>query len=149
MSVDGITGPKKVDSVHLSSADCDRWEKMVAKHGMYGVAKKMMKTKAYRAYEQKYSFDYSQTWDEMTGSEEQLGMIPDSSPDIVELVDIRMRRQKLVDSLSAKQKAIWDMYEDGRTPAEIKEKLGYNTTEAIRWQKHNIKKKWLEVRGEE
>ena len=122
---------------------------MVAKHGMYGVAKKMMKTKAYRAYEQKYSFDYSQTWDEMTGSEEQLGMIPDSSPDIVELVDIRMRRQKLVDSLSAKQKAIWDMYEDGRTPAEIKEKLGYNTTEAIRWQKHNIKKKWLEVRGEE
>lgn len=149
MSVDGITGPQKVDGIHLSSADCDRWEAMIKKYGSHGVANKMVRTKAWRAYEQKYSFDYTQTWDDTVGSDEQLASIPTGGPDIVELADIRMRRDRLVDSLSVKQRAIWDLYEEGKTPAEIKDILGYNTTEAIRWQKHKIKQKWIMVRNEQ
>lgn len=147
MSVDGIIGPRKVDGVHLSSEDCDRWEAMIKKYGMHGVAKKMMKLPSYRAYEQRYSFDYSQTWDDT--SDEGLANIPSPGPDLVELVDIRIKRQKLIDSLSERQKAIWDLYEEGKSPAEIKEILGYNTTEAIRWQKHKIKEKWMMVRRDE
>lgn len=149
MSVDGITGPRRVDGVHLSSKDCDRWEAFVKKHGLYGTAKKMIRTKAYRAYAQKYSFDHSQTWDEMAGTEDDLRNVPDSQPDLVEQTDIRIREQKLVDSLSDGQKAIWELYREGKTPAEIKDILGYNTTEAIRWQKHKIKEKWVMIRRDE
>lgn len=147
MKVDGITGPKRVDGVHLSSKDCDRWEAMIRKYGTYGVAKKMVRTKGWRAYEQKYSFDHAQTWDDT--SDEALANLQDAGPDIVELADIRFRRDRLVDSLSAKQKAIWELYEQGKNPAEIKDILGYNTTEAIRWQKHKIKQKWVMVRDEQ
>lgn len=147
MKVDGISGPQRVDGIHLSSKDCDRWEAMMRKHGTYGVAKKMVRTKAWRAYEQKYSFDHAQTWADT--NDEALANLQDVGPDIVELADIRIRRDRLVDSLSAKQKAIWELYEQGKNPAEIKDILGYNTTEAVRWQKHKIKQKWVMVRDEQ
>lgn len=120
---------------------------MMRKYGTYGVAKKMVRTKAWRAYAQKYSFDYAQIWEDT--DDRALDTIQDDGPDMVELADIRIKRQRLVDSLSAKQKAIWDLYEQGKTPAEIKDILGYNTTEAIRWQKHKIKQIWIMVRDEQ
>lgn len=141
--VDGITGP------HLSSEDCDRWEAFYKKHGLYGTAKKMMRTKSWRSYAQKNSFDYSLTWDELAGTEDHLRTVPSDEPDLIEQTDIRLREQRLVDSLSEGQKAIWELYKDGKTPAEIKDILGYNTTEAIRWQKHKIKEKWMMIRRDE
>jgi len=148
--VDGIIAkePGKLDGIHLSSEDCTRWENMVNRMGMHAVAKKMVRTKGWRAYAQRYSFDHAQTWDDMQGSDTEFRTLADTGPDIEELADIRMKRDKLVDSLSAKQKAIWDLYEQGKNPAEIKDILGYNTTEAIRWQKHKIKQKWIMVRDE-
>ena len=144
---DGITKkePGKLDGIHLGSADCDRWEAMIAKRGAYGVAKKMVKTKAWRDYVQKWPFDYIQTRDSTVGSDEVFDTLADDSVSLVHEIDIKMRYGNFVDSLSSRELQIWRLYEEGKNPAEIMDTLGYNTTNAVRWHKHNIKKKWVLV----
>lgn len=142
--VDGVTGP-----VRLSPEICDKWERMIAKYGVYGVAQKMVKTPGWRAYVQRWPFDYIQTRESTIGSDEAFETLADYGPDIVEQVDMRIKRERFIDSLSERQYKIWELYEQGKNPAEIKEILGYNTTNAIRWHKNQIKTKWVIVRDEQ
>lgn len=128
-------------SAVLSEDTMRKWETMYKKYGPLGLASKMVKTPAYRAYVQKWPFDYTKP---ILGEDAYLDR-DSGAVDIVDEVDTRIRYKEFLSLLSPRQLDIWLLYADGKRSYEIMDILGYKTTGAVRWHKHEIKKIWSKV----
>lgn len=125
----------------------EKWDKMHKRLGDDGLAALMMTTKAYRAYDQRWPFDNMARWSENTGLEN-IKLIS-SAPSVEEEVADRLDYEKLVNELTPRQKLIYEALRDGQDSVEIEVTQGYNSNGAVRWHKHQIKKKVNQIRNDE
>lgn len=127
------------------AADWDRfeeiakkWDKMNHKYGDHGLAEMISKTKSYRAYDQRWPFDYMMRWGDNVGLDNvnltsELSSVEDEVADKIEF-------ERRFEQLSDKQKLIYDALRSGQDSIQIQTDQGYNSNGAVRWHKHQIKK---------
>ena len=118
-----------------------KWDKMLASFGKYGMAKKVLKTKSYRAYKQKWPFDDYEKDVSLTDLE----LTDTHSPSVEDIVATRMDIEKIKDSLSPRSLQVFELLLDGKTNPEIEEMLDFKTNGAVRWQKNQIKTEYHHV----
>lgn len=126
---------------------CDKWDAMVRKYGAYGMAKLIMKTPSYKAYVQKYPFDHSETWHTIKSTDDLLG-IGDGAISVEDEVISRIQFDELIESLTPKEREVFDGLLDGMTNSEIERIYRFNTNNAVRWHKHQVKRKYYNLRDE-
>lgn len=122
----------------------DKWDKMHKKYGLYGMADRIIKTPAWRAYDNRWPFDNMVTW-------ESNGDILDfkeeaKQPSVEDEVADRLLTQELIDNLTPRQKLIFEAIRDGQSSVEVEISQGYKTNNAVRWHKHQIKKKYISLK---
>lgn len=126
-----------------------KWDKMRNRLGDYGMAELVTKTKSWRAYDQRWPFDNMATWQnnlDITSPELQIQSLQASIED--EVAD-RLDTEMLIAELSPKAKKIFEALRDGATSVQIEVEQGYNTNNAVRWHKHQIKKKYTSIKASE
>lgn len=123
-----------------------KWDEINKELGDFGMAELVSKTKSYRAYDQRWPFDNMAKWGdnlplEDLKKESQSASVEDEVAD-------RMDTQKLIESLTPRQKKIFDALREGLNSVEIEVSQGYNTNNAVRWHKHQIKKKYNSIKAD-
>lgn len=126
----------------------DIWQRMNAKLGDYGMADLMSKTKSYQAYDRRYPFDTMINRNDVLDITDPLLQIQSDQASVEEEVADRLDTERLVAELSPRQRAIFDALRDGATSIEIEVEQGYNTNNAVRWHKHQIKKKYTTIKAD-
>lgn len=125
-----------------------KWDKMLASFGKYGMAKKVLKTKSYRAYKQRWPFDdyvadvslrtqYASDNSSVDGPDHDL--IVSDAPSVEQIVSDRLAIEKIRNSLPPRAQEVFDKLLLGKTNSEIQNELGFQTNGAVRWQKNQIK----------
>ena len=132
------------DSTERIIAHCDAWDAMYKKLGIYQMANKINKSRAYRIYKSRWPHD------------KETKMVIQSMPEDIEIAwnapspeeeaQDSYNTQILIDNLTPKQKKIFEALRDGKNSVEIENEQGYNTNNAIRWHKHQIKKKLYAIK---
>ncbi len=128
--------------------NCDKWDAMVQKYGAYGMAKLIMKTASYRAYIQKWPFDFSETWQNIKSTDDIVDTLDDGTISVEDEVQSRLQFDELLNSLTPKEKEVFDGLLDGMNNNEIERIYHFNTNNAVRWHKHQVKKKYHNLRDE-
>lgn len=116
------------------------WARLLQVYGVYGLTKKIVKLESFRKYIRRYPYDLTQAQYDDIYNEDGVVYIEAKQPSVEDEVDVRMRVSMAVDSLSVKQKKVWDLMQKGYTHKQIKDKMGFKTENAVRWHKHMIKK---------
>lgn len=112
-----------------------KWDKMLASYGKYGMAKKVLKTKSYRAYKQKWPFDDYEKDVSLTDLE----ITDTQSPSVEDIVADRLDIEKIMEQLPPRSQEVFKQLLDGKTNPEIEKNLDFQTNGAVRWQKNQIK----------
>jgi predicted Zn-ribbon and HTH transcriptional regulator len=123
-----------------------KWDEMHKRLGLYGMADLLIKTPSWRAYDQRWPFDNMATWDsnsDIVDYREEA-----KQPSIEEEVGDRLLTEELIRNLSPRQKKIFEAIRDGQSSVEIEIEQGYNTNIAVRWHKHQIKKKYKSLKAD-
>lgn len=120
-----------------------KWDKMLKKYGIQGMAKRVMKTKSYRAYKQRWPFD---DYDPNVSLDD-LIVLDNSSPSVEDIVSTRLEIDKIRGSLSPKTQKVFDALLEGKSNPEIEKQLGFNSNEAVRWQKNQVKQEYYKTTG--
>lgn len=126
----------------------DDFEAMVQRKGAYKVAEKMMKLESFRKFSQKYPYDNAQMWRDTVRVEDIADFLPDRAVSVEEEVSIRMEMEELEDSLTPRQDQVLNGLISGMSNTEIEAAFGFKTNNAVRWQKHQVKRKYLKLKGE-
>ena len=135
-------------SVEEVLAHCDKWDNMVKKYGAYGMAKLIMKSPSYRAYVQKWPFDFSETWQNIKSTDDLAETLDDGMISVEDEVLSRLQFDELLESLTPKEREVFDGLLDGMTNSEIERIYRFNTNNAVRWHKHQVKRKYYSLRDE-
>lgn len=117
-----------------------QWAYMLSKYGAVILAQKITKLKSFRDYTRAYPYDLTQVQYDSLYAEDGQVLIEDKRPSVEDEVDVRMRMDKAIDSLSTKQKKVWELMKQGKTHEEIAKIMKFNSTGPARWHKHQIKK---------
>lgn len=116
------------------------WARLLQVYGVYGLTKKIVKLESFRKYIRRYPYDLTQAQYDDIYNEDGSVYIEALQASVEDEVDVRVGLDKAIDSLSVKQKKVWALMQQGYTHKQIKEKLGFNTENAVRWHKFQIKK---------
>lgn len=143
--VDGITeAPKRLSPEELEKV-LARQDAMIAhfdslrkKYGDHALEKKLLRLPSVRKFYQRYSIEDAATRVDI----DELYSHDDGSLHMEDQVAARLELEQLEASLTPRQLRIFTLYKQGKVPREIKELEGYNTENAIRYQKFLIKKKY-------
>lgn len=127
---------------------CDKWDAMVRKYGAYGMAKLIMKTPSYKAYIQKYPFDFSETWHTIRSTDDLADTLDGHTISVEEEVQSRLQFEELMAKLTPKEHIVFEGLLDGMTNSEIERIYHFNTNEAVRYMKHRVKRKYHAIRDE-
>ena len=65
---------------------------------------------------------------------------------IEEEVSIRMELDELEKELTPRQKEVYEGLKSGMDNSEIESAFGFNTNNAVRWQKHQVKNKYYAIK---
>lgn len=125
---------------------CDKWDEIVKKDGMYGVAKRIVKSRAYRIYKSRWPYD-KETQIPIYSMPEELELamdIPSPEEEAADAYDTEI----LFKNISPRQQVILKALREGKTSLEIKEEHGYNTDNAVRWHKHQVKKVMTAIKAD-
>lgn len=122
------------------------WDEMNRRLGDYKMAELVSKTKSYKAYDQRWPFDNMAKWGDNVGLEDLKNEAQGAT--VEEEVADRMDTEKLINSLTPRQKKIFDALREGLNSVEIEISQGYNTNNAVRWHKHQIKKKYNSIKAD-
>ena len=123
----------------------DKWEQMYHKYGSYGLAKKMVKLKSWRDYVQKYPYDYIQSWSAVKQLDELADFLQDESISVEDIVSSKLDYENFVTTLTPKQAMVWEGLIAGMSIPEIEAGFGFGANATVRWHKHQIKNKYLQV----
>lgn len=121
-------------------AEQAEYNRLLAKYGAVILAQKITKLKSFRDYSRAYPYDLTQVQYDSLYAEDGQVLIEDIRVSVEDEVDTRMRMNKAIDSLSVKQKKVWDLLQQGKTHEEIAKIMKFNSTGPARWHKHQIKK---------
>lgn len=137
------------------SADWDRfeeiaqrWDEMQAKYGIYKMAALIAKTEAYKAYDMRYPFDNMINWANVLDITAPLLQIQSNQVSVEEEAASAYDTERLIAELSPRQRKIFEALRNGDTSVEIEIEQGYNTNNAVRWHKHQIKKKYESIKAD-
>lgn len=146
--VDGITEPKRLSPEELAAV-IERQDKVIAhfdalrrKYGDHSLEKKLLRLPSVRKFYQRYSIEDAAA----RVSIDDLFSQDDGSLKLEDQIAAKMEMEALEGSLTPRQLKIFKLYKQGKNPREIKELEGYNTENAIRYQKFLIKKKYEQLR---
>lgn len=126
-------------------AQLDKFNRLIEKYGYHGLAKKVMKLPSYRAYVQKWPFDFTTPIESLEGIEDE---VEQGGISVEDEVAARIDVQTLEAGLTPKQVAVYNLIIQGLKHAEIKDIEGFNTESAVRFHKHTIKKKYNQIKDE-
>lgn len=126
-----------------------KWEEMRKRLGDYGMAELVTKTKSWREYDNKWPFDMMATWQNNLDITDPALQIQSNQASIEEEVADRLDTERLIAELSPRAKKVFEALRDGATSVQIEYEQGYNTNNAVRWHKHQIKKKYIEIKNEQ
>jgi len=121
-------------------AEMAEFNRLLNKYGAVILAQKITKMKSFRDYTRAYPYDLTQVQYDSLYAEDGQVLIEDVRASVEDEVDVRMRMNKAIDSLSVKQKKVWDLLQQGKTHEEIAKIMKFNSTGPARWHKHQIKK---------
>ena len=113
---------------------CDKWDRMYKKYGPINMSKKMMKTPSYRAYINKWPFDFRYT----IGDIDDIDTVS-NSPSLEDEMNSKLDLETFENKLTDRQMDVWQGLKDGLNSSEIEQAYNFNTNGAVRWQKHQIK----------
>ncbi len=121
-----------------------KWDEMYNRLGLYELTDLLIKTPSWKAYDQRWPFDNMATWDsngDILDFKEEAQQVS-----VEDEVSDRLITEELIKSLSPRQKLIFEALRDGSNSVEIEQDQGYNTNNAVRWHKHQIKKKYNDLK---
>lgn len=121
------------------------WEDMNSRLGDFGIADVMAKTDSYKAYDTRYPFDTMLKWEDNIDLSDPTIQIQAVQISVEDEVSDRLEIERLVANLTPKQKLIFEALRDGENSVQIEIEQGYNTNNAVRWHKHQIKKKYNSI----
>ena len=124
----------------------EKWDKMLIQLGTYGMAKLVIKTPSWRAYDQRWPFDNMATWDNNLDIQDYKEQAEQVS--VEDEVADRIMTQELIKNLTPKQKKIFEAIREGQDSVEIEKSQGYKTNNAVRWHKHQIKRKYTALKAD-
>ena len=147
--VDGITqapprlSPEELEKV-LAQQDATiaHFDALRKKYGDHALEKKLLRLPSVRKFYQKYSIEDAASRVDI----DQLFSQDDGSMKLEDQIAAKIEMEELEASLTQRQLRIFKLYKEGKVPREIKELEGYNTENAIRYQKFLIKKKYEQNR---
>lgn len=119
------------------------WERMLAKYGTYGMAMRIMKSKAYRAYIQARPYDEHEAVFSLDALTEAGYAPPSGERPVLEDIASDETVREFLQTLTPKQRRILSALLQGFKPSDIYEREGYRNTGGIRYHKFIIRKKWL------
>lgn len=122
------------------------WDELLNRLGIYGLSELMQKTPSFKAYEQRYPLDNIVNRTELLDITEI--QIQDTKPSLEEEAAERLETEALIANLTPRQKEIFDALYTGKTSLQIEIEQGYNTNNAVRWHKHQIKKKYKSIKAD-
>lgn len=126
----------------------DKWESMRNKYGDYKMAELLSKTPSWRAYDQRWPFDNMVNWQNVLDITDPLLQIQSDQASVLDEAAEKLDTEKLIANLTPRQKKIFDALYDGASSVEIEITQGYNTNNAVRWHKHQIKKKYEAIKAD-
>ena len=126
----------------------EKWDSMLAKYGSYKMAEMVTKTKSWRLYDQKWPFDNMINWAHVLDITDPLLQIQAEQASVEDEAAERLDTEALVANLTPRQKKIFDALYNGQSSVEIEISQGYNTNNAVRWHKHQIKKKYEAIKAD-
>jgi len=137
---------RKQRSVEEVLAECDRWDAMYKRLGAHGVAKLMVKTKSWKDYIRKWPFDYTEQWTTVKQLEALSDYLPDEGISIEDAIDAKLDYERFVDSLTERQRKVWDGILAGMNSWEIEASHNFGSNTTVRWYKHKVKTKYLKMK---
>lgn len=138
--------PPEKEKIDRIIAHCNKWDNMYKRLGAYGVAKLMMKTKSWKEYASKYPFDYAESWTTVKQLDQLADFLPDDHLTVEDEIDAKLEYEQFVRDLTPRQKEVWDGLLSGMNNREIEAGLGFGSNNTVRWYKHKIKRKYLEMK---
>lgn len=137
---------KKQKSVEEVLAHCDRWDAMYKRLGAHGVAKIMVKTKSFKEYINRWPFDYTEVWETVKQLDGLADFLADETISIEDQIDAKLDYERFVDSLTEKQRKVWDGIVSGMNSHEIEASHNFGSNTTVRWYKHKVKNKYLKMK---
>lgn len=119
------------------------WDAMMAKYGVYELARKMARRKSYREYVSHWPYDHTESvvsLDLLHAA----GFDPPTTEDIALDFMIDDSTEEFLSNLTPKQRQIMEKLMDGFRPKDIYTTEGYKHTGGIRYHKWLIRKRLRE-----
>lgn len=121
------------------------WDEMMAKYGVYELARRIARRKTYREYVGHWPYDHTEATVSLDMLHE-VGFDPPTTEDIAESYMIDDAAEEFIATLTPKQQSIIRKLIDGNRPKDIFEEEGYMHTGGIRYHKWLMRSKWRRFR---
>jgi DNA-binding CsgD family transcriptional regulator len=121
----------------ICAAESEAFGELVHKHGSHNLAVRISKREAFRIYDRKYPFDMASKAVSLDAIEESLGYEPEQDEEI----DATARISAFVDTLTPRQRFVFERAAEGYRPKDTAALLGKPESTAVRWHLHMVRKR--------